>query len=114
MSFLQRLSFKSEKQLAIQLVQQLVKSLPPATVRDKLHTLSANRITRVLERVLAQLTEVPQVGRGLLGRAVLANQFRWALKDAGYSPEFIDVAVEALVVETLRRQRAASGGATLR
>lgn len=105
MKFFQRFSFRLEKQLAIQLAQQLIKNLPPATVRDRLHTLSANRITRVLERVLAMLAEAPGADRGVLARAVLANQFRWALRDAGYSPEFIDIAVEALVVEALRNNR---------
>lgn len=107
MSFFQKFSFQAEKQFAASLAKQLVKDLPPTTVRERLHTLSANRITRMLERLFAKLDDAPEVGGGVIARAILANQFRWALHDAGYQKEFVDLAVEGLVVEALRRQRIA-------
>lgn len=88
------------------LVAHFVKSLPPKTVSERIHTLSANRITRVLEQAFGKLAQDAATGRGFWGRSVLANNFRWALKDAGYPKEFIDIAVEGLIVEASRRRSA--------
>ncbi len=104
MSIFQRFSFQREKQMAAGLAAHLVKSLPPKTISERIHTLSANRITRVLEQAFGRLGQDTETGRGFWGRAVLANNFRWALKDAGYPKEFIDVAVEGLIVEASRRK----------
>ena len=108
MSIFQRFSFQREKQMATDLAQHLVKSLPPKTMSERIHTLSANRITRVLEQAFGRLGQDAETGRGFWGRSVLANNFRWALKDAGYPKEFIDVAVEGLIVEASRRKSSAN------
>ncbi len=104
MSIFQRFSFQREKQMAAGLAEHLVKSLPPKTISERIHTLSANRITRVLEQAFGKLSQDEETGRGFWGRAVLANNFRWALKDVGYPKEFIDIAVEGLIVEASRRK----------
>lgn len=89
--------------MAADLAGHLVKNLPPKTIRERIHTLSANRITRILEQAFGKLTGDNKVGRSFMGRTILANNFRWALKDAGYPREFIDIAVEGLIVEFSRR-----------
>lgn len=89
--------------MAADLAGHLVKNLPPKTIRERIHTLSASRITRVLEQAFSKLTGESTVGRSFLGRTMLANNFRWALKDAGYPREFVDIAVEGLIVEVSRR-----------
>lgn len=89
--------------MAADLAGHLVKNLPPKTIRERIHTLSANRITRILEQAFSKLTWDNKVGRSFMGRTILANNFRWALKDAGYPREFIDIAVEGLIVEFSRR-----------
>ncbi len=104
MSILQKLSFLREKQLAAGVAEHLIRSLPPKTMNERIHTLSANRITRVLEQAFSRLNQEVEVGRGFLGRTVMANNFRWALKDAGYPKQFIDIAVEGLIVESSRRK----------
>ncbi|MBF9264621.1 hypothetical protein [Paracidovorax cattleyae] len=103
MSFLQRFSFQDEKRMAVDLAGHLIKNLPPKTIRERIHTLSASRITRILEQAFSRLGQESKVGRSFLGRTMLANNFRWALKDAGYPREFIDIAVEGLIVEVSRR-----------
>lgn len=104
MSIFERFSFQREKQMAAGVAEHLIRSLPPKTVSDRIHTLSANRITRVLEQAFGKLNQEVGVGRGFWAKAVLANNFRWALKDAGYPKQFIDIAVEGLIVESSRQK----------
>ncbi|WP_198970350.1 hypothetical protein [Xylophilus sp. ASV27] len=104
MSIFQRFYFQREKKVAADLVDHFVKSLPPKIMSERIHTLSANRITRVLEQAFGKLAKDTATGRGFVGRSVLANNFRWGLKDAGYPKAFIDIAVEGLIVEASRRR----------
>lgn len=72
--------------------------LPPQQVRERLHTISANRIVRVLEQVIEKAAQSQEKKRGFLARAILANSLRWELRDAGYPKEFLDIAIEGLIV----------------
>jgi hypothetical protein len=68
--------------------------------------LSVNKITRLLERTYALAADHRRKNRiGLLGQAVLANNFKWELKNAGYTEEFIDVATEGLVIELSKARK---------
>lgn len=95
---LRLLSFQQEKDLAHSLSNQIVKMLPPQQVRERLHTISANRIVRVLEQVIEKAAQSQEKKRGFLARAILANSLRWELRDAGYPKEFLDIAIEGLIV----------------
>ena len=41
-----------------------------------------------------------------MGRARLANHFKWCLKTEGYAEDFVDMATEALVMELAKAARA--------
>lgn len=71
---------------------------------------SVNRLTRVMEETCQRALEYQRQQRlGWLGKARLSNEFRWALKERGYSQEFISFATEAIVVY-LSRNRAGGAG----
>jgi hypothetical protein len=85
------------------LAAKVVKRYPPALDVNPAKRVSENRLTRVLEETLAQAVEFQQKHKlGALGKAKLGNEFRWQLKDLGYSDAFIDVATEGLMVYITR------------
>lgn len=99
MSILRFFSHAAEKEFADQLVERLTKELPPRLMAEHNKVLSVNKITRLLERS-GQLASVYQTehGLGFIKRAVLANHFKWTLKNSGYPDDFVDVATESIVV----------------
>jgi hypothetical protein len=57
----------------------------------------------VLEETLAKGAEFQREHRlGMFGKAKLANEFKWQLKELGYSEKFIDIATEGLMVYITR------------
>jgi hypothetical protein len=46
----------------------------------------------------------------MFGKAKLGNEFKWQLKELGYTEKFIDVATEALMVYLTRGAQAPSAG----
>lgn len=89
----------SEKEFAGDLVERLLKELPPRLMEQHHKVLSVNKITRLLERNGQLATSYQQANRlGVMKRAVLANHFKWRLKNSGYPDDFVDVATESLVV----------------
>ena len=88
-----------EKSCAAQLVLQLVKDLPPNLIKDGRGKVSVNKITRHLERIYKSASEFNNAQKfGFLGRVVMANAFKWGLKEAGYPDDFTELATEGLVV----------------
>jgi hypothetical protein len=43
---------------------------------------------------------------GVVGKARLGNAMRWALKERGYPPAFVELVVEALIVYATRQATA--------
>lgn len=85
------------------LVGQLAKRYPPALDVSPEKKISAARLTKVLEETLAQAVEFQRTNRlGLFGKAKLGNEFKWQLKELGYTEKFIDVATEGLMVYITR------------
>lgn len=92
-------SSASEKAFAKDMAQKLVKEIPPALMESRRKVLSVNKVTRLLERTFQMATEYQQEKRsGFVKRAMLANAFKWELKEAQYPDDFIDLATEGLVV----------------
>lgn len=82
---------------------KLAKRYPPAIDMNPEKKVSENRLTRVLEETLAQAVQFQQEHRlGLFGKAKLGSEFKWQLKELGYSEKFIDVATEGLMVYITR------------
>jgi hypothetical protein len=92
--------FAEEKTFAKQMADRLEKELPPALMQERSKLLTVNKITRMLERTyqLAKSYQV-EVRMGWIRRAVLANYFKWCLRNKGYPDDFVDIATEGLVVE---------------
>lgn len=97
-------SLEPERQLGRSLAEFMVRYLAPNLVNESRHLLSAARVTRILEQAysLARAHKA-QHGMGFLRRAIAAKSFKSSLEEAGYSNDFISVAVEGLIVELSRR-----------
>lgn len=95
--------FGRENTFAKELAARLTKDVPPKLMDQRRGVLSVNKVTRQLEKTFQAAAEYQREHRiGFIRRAVLANTFRWELKNNGYPDDFIDVAVEGLVVELSR------------
>ncbi|MBC5763643.1 hypothetical protein [Ramlibacter albus] len=108
------LSTEAEKEFVAGLVTKLKASLPPDSVAGAGKGATVNRITRQLEKTYETASDYQAERRlGFFRRAAFANHFKWELRNAGYSDEFIDVATEGLVMEMSKaaaKRPAAPGG----
>lgn len=103
MGILSCFSHAAEKDLAHKLTIQLIKDLPPTLMGDQRRLLSVNKITRLLERTYAIAAKYQQEKRlGFIKRAILANSFKWELKNKNYPDDFIQVVIEGLVMELMK------------
>lgn len=99
-----RWGFSAERKLAQSMTERLKTALPSAQMETKRHILSVNKVTRQLEQIydLAK-THQAQLGLGFFRRAYLANQLKWQLQEQGYPKDFVDMAIEGLLVELAKR-----------
>lgn len=96
----------SEKKFAAELAENLIKNIPAKSMSDSRQVLSANRITRILEQMLDRARKKNESLRwGFIKRTVLVNNFKWELRTAGYPTDFIDLAVESLIVELTKNPK---------
>ncbi|NJN39799.1 MAG: hypothetical protein HC807_01580 [Gammaproteobacteria bacterium] len=96
-------------EFAKRLAESLVKRYPPALDVNPEKKVSEARLSKVLEDTLAQAVEFQKEHRlGLFGKAKLGNEFKWQLKEHGYTEQFIDLATEGLMVYVSRGSAAAS------
>jgi hypothetical protein len=103
-----QLGFSRENAFARELTATLAKELPPRVLEERRKVLSVNKITRQLERTFQRAADYQQQHRiGFIRRAMLANAFRWELREAGFPSDFVDMATEGLVVELSKARRPA-------
>jgi hypothetical protein len=77
-------------ELARAIAAELVTRVPPATLPAK-DKKAATRLRNTHDAVFARAGKFARTHKlNVYKKARLANQFRWALKDAGYPPEFIE------------------------
>lgn len=77
-------------ELARAIVTELVKRVPPTTLPAK-DRKAATRLRNTHDAIFARAGKFARTHKlNVYKKARLANQFRWALKDAGYPPEFVD------------------------
>lgn len=77
----------------------LTKRYPPELDVQPNKRPSAARLTRIVEETCNKAVTYKQEKKlGWIGRAKLANEFRWALTDSRYSKEFVEFATEAMTV----------------
>lgn len=105
MSLSSYFGFAAEKAFAKTIAGQLFKELPANLIEKRQKLMSVNKVTRMLERGYRQAAEYRREKRiGFIKRAVLANAYKWELKQHGYPDEFVDMATEGLVVAMSRPQ----------
>lgn len=104
---------KKINEFAKELAANLAKRYPPALDVNPEKKISANRLTKVLEEALQSAAAFQREHRlGLLGKAKLGNEFKWQLKELGYSEQFIEVATEGLMVYVTRGAPVATSPST--
>lgn len=91
------------------LATSLVRRYPPSLDKAESRRISVTRVSKVLEDVLEKAAEYNRNNKlGVYKKARLGNQFKWELKELGYSDEFIDLATEGLIVYMSRKQPGAA------
>lgn len=94
--------------LAAAIAAELVKRVPPAAL-DAHTKKAADRLRNTHEAVFARAGKFARTHKlNVYKRARLGNQFRWALKEAGYPPEFVEAWTYELVI-LITTPRKASG-----
>ena len=97
-------SLAEEKAFAIEIAAQLIKSIPPHLMAERRQLLSASRITRMLEQIYEKARRRQATKKlGFLRKAILAHHFKWELRSNGYPDDFVDLAVEGLIVELSKK-----------
>jgi hypothetical protein len=85
------------------LVRELVRRYPPSMASGEGRRLSPQAVTNILEAVIGKaVAKSQELELGVVGKARLSNNFKWALKEQGYPEAFIDLVTEALVVYMTR------------
>ncbi len=104
MALLGSVSGKDVDAFALGLAQDLAKRYPPALDKGKERKISQKRLSSILEDTYARAIEFRREHNlGVYKKARLGNTFRWELQDMGYSANFIEVAVEGLIVYITRK-----------
>jgi len=105
LKFFQNKSNTDIKVFATGLASKLIKRYPPQTDQQAEKRPSVNRLTRIVEETSTSAAKFSADKKlGWLGKAKLANEFRWSLSEAGYTKEFVDFATEAMVVYLNQKQ----------
>jgi len=93
------------------LAANLAKRYPAALDISPDKRVSENRLTKVLEETLSKAVEFQQKHNlGMIGKAKLGNEFKWQLKELGYTERFIELATEGLMVYVTRGSATAEAG----
>jgi hypothetical protein len=96
-------STKHINAFARELADSLAKRYPPVLDVSPEKKISANRLTKVLEETLSRAADFQREHRlGTFGKAKLGNEFKWRLRELGYSEKFTEVATEGLMVYVTR------------
>ena len=102
---------KAVDTVADEIVADLVKRLPPMPGPHTRKT--ADRLRKTHDLIFARLEQFARSRKlNIYKKARLGNRVRWALREAGYAPEFTDsLSYELVTVATLAsRQASKSGG----
>ena len=77
-------------ELAAAIATELVKRVPPGALESRTRK-AAERLRNTHDAIFARAGKFARTHPlNVYKRARLGNQFRWALKEAGYPPEFVD------------------------
>lgn len=77
-------------ELAAAIAAELVKRVPPGALESRTRK-AAERLRNTHDAIFARAGKFARTHPlNVYKRARLGNQFRWALKEAGYPPEFVE------------------------
>jgi hypothetical protein len=86
------------------LVGELLRRYPPQMASGEGRRLSPQAVSNILEAVINKaVTKSRELQLGVMGKARLGTEFKFALKEKGYPDKFVEVATEALVVYVSRK-----------
>jgi hypothetical protein len=89
MGILQWLDTREVDELARSIAAELVKRVPPSAL-DAHTKQAAERLRNTHDAIFARAGKFARTRKlNIYKKARLGNQFRWALKEAGYPPEFV-------------------------
>ena len=81
---------KDEDELIRAIAAELIKRVPPDMLPSR-DTKAATRLRNTRDAVFARAARFARTHKlNTYKKARFGNQFRWALKDAGYPPEFVE------------------------
>lgn len=98
MKLFERLLPKTDIELAQAIAKKIALQYPPK-IEPKLQLQGGRkRLTGIVESVMTEITEYQRKHRmGWIRKARFGNEFRWQLKEIGYSDAFIDALTEGVV-----------------
>lgn len=95
-----------DKQVITEIVEKLKIKIPTDLAKESGKLLSVNRVTRILEDTYEAISNyVRQTKPGYVRQALMANAFKWALKNTGYPENFVNVATEGFVMHVAQEVR---------
>ena len=90
MGFLDWFRTREVDELAAAIAAELVKRVPPGALEFRTRK-AAERLRNTHDAIFARAGKFARTHPlNVYKRARLGNQFRWALKEAGYPPEFVN------------------------
>jgi hypothetical protein len=90
MGFLDWFRTREVDELAAAIAAELVKRVPPGALESRTRK-AADRLRNTHDAIFARAGKFARTHPlNVYKRARLGNQFRWALKEAGYPPEFVE------------------------
>jgi hypothetical protein len=90
LGFLDWFRTREVDELAAAIAAELVKRVPPGALESRTRK-AAERLRNTHDAIFARAGKFARTHPlNVYKRARLGNQFRWALKEAGYPPEFVD------------------------
>lgn len=89
---------------ATAIARSIATRYPPSMDTAAVKRISPSRMEKILEDAYAKAVEFNRNKKmGWFSKARFGNVFRWELKELGYTPEFIEVATEGLIVYLTRK-----------
>src|SRR3970040_2431970 len=90
MEILEWFGTREVDELAVAIAAELVKRVPPAALESRTRK-AAERLRNTHDAIFARAGKFARTHPlNIYKRARLGNQFRWALKEAGYSPVVVE------------------------
>ena len=112
MGVLQWFNTAEVDELARSIATELVKRVPPSSL-DSHTKKDADRLRNTHDAIFARAGKFARTHKlNIYKKARLGNQFRWALKEAGYPPEFVETWTYDLVLLITLSARASRGQQT--